>query len=68
MTAHGRLRITGFCNAGDVFDLESGDEHLFCVESVDGAGVWVLRPNDEGRACQRLLGWPFDASRACRDT
>lgn len=44
MTADGRRQITGFLGAGDVFGFEAGDEHDSYAESVDGAGVRILRP------------------------
>jgi CRP/FNR family transcriptional regulator, nitrogen fixation regulation protein len=44
LTADGRRQITGFLTAGDVFGFEAGDEHDSCAESVDGAGVRILRP------------------------
>lgn len=56
MTADGRRQITSFCYGGDVFGLEPGDEHQFYAESVDGAGIRVLRPTDEAGFAQRLLG------------
>ncbi len=43
MTADGRRQITGFLVAGDVFGFEAGGEHESYAESVDGAGVRVLR-------------------------
>jgi CRP/FNR family nitrogen fixation transcriptional regulator len=43
VTADGRRQITGFLTAGDVFGFEAGDEHDSYAESVDGAGVRVLR-------------------------
>ena len=43
MTADGRRQITGFLTAGDVFGFEADDEHESSAESVDGAGVRVLR-------------------------
>jgi CRP/FNR family nitrogen fixation transcriptional regulator len=46
VTPDGRRQITSFCLAGDVFGLEQGDEHEFSAESVDGAGIRVLRPRD----------------------
>jgi len=56
MTADGRRQITSFCFAGDVFGLEAGAEHDFYAESVDGAGVRVLRPANDAGFAQRLLG------------
>lgn len=55
LTADGRRQITSFCYAGDVFGLEDGDEHNSYAESVDGAGLRVLRPADAGNFAQRLL-------------
>lgn len=55
LTADGRRQITSFCYAGDVFGLEPGDEHEFYAESVDGAGVRVLRPSDSAAFAAKLL-------------
>jgi CRP/FNR family nitrogen fixation transcriptional regulator len=55
MTPGGRRQITSFCYAGDVFGLEPGDEHEFYAESVDGAGIRVLRPADAAGFAQKLL-------------
>ena len=55
LTPDGRRQITSFCYAGDVFGLEPGDEHEFCAESVDGAGVRLLRPSNAGGFAQKLL-------------
>jgi CRP/FNR family nitrogen fixation transcriptional regulator len=43
VTADGRRQITGFLGVGDVFGFEAGTEHDSYAESVDGAGVRVLR-------------------------
>jgi CRP/FNR family nitrogen fixation transcriptional regulator len=43
MTADGRRQISAFHTAGDVFGFAAGDEHDSYAESVDGAGVRVLR-------------------------
>ena len=51
----GRRQITSFCYAGDVFGLEPGDEHQFYAESVDGAGIRVLRPSNDASFAFRLL-------------
>jgi CRP/FNR family transcriptional regulator, nitrogen fixation regulation protein len=56
LTSDGRRQITSFCYAGDVFGLEDGNEHQSYAESVDGAGLRVLRPADAGNFAQRLLG------------
>ena len=44
VTADGRRQITGFLTAGDVFGFEAGHEHDSYAESVDSAGIRVLRP------------------------
>ena len=56
MTSDGRRQITSFCYAGDVFGLEDGDEHQSYAESVDGAGIRLLRPTDSAAFAQKLLG------------
>lgn len=43
ITADGRRQITAFHTAGDVFGFEAGTEHDSYAESVDGAGIRVLR-------------------------
>jgi CRP/FNR family nitrogen fixation transcriptional regulator len=55
LTTDGRRQITSFCYAGDVFGLEAGSEHEFFAESVDGAGVRVLRPAADSNIARRLL-------------
>jgi CRP/FNR family nitrogen fixation transcriptional regulator len=55
VTADGRRQITSFCLAGDVFGLEDGDEHEFCAESVDGAGIRTLRPANSSGFAQSVL-------------
>lgn len=55
VTADGRRQITSFCLAGDVFGLEEGDEHEFSAESVDGAGIRVLRPANTAGFAQCVL-------------
>ena len=55
LTADGRRQITSFCYAGDVFGLEAGDEHEFYAESVDGAGLRVLRAANDAGFAHRLL-------------
>ena len=55
LTADGRRQITSFCYAGDVFGLEAGDEHEFYAESVDGAGIRVLRAANDAGFAHRLL-------------
>ncbi len=55
LTSDGRRQITSFCYAGDVFGLEPGEEHEFYAESVDGAGVRVLRPSNSAGFAAKLL-------------
>jgi CRP/FNR family transcriptional regulator, nitrogen fixation regulation protein len=43
VTADGRRQITAFHTAGDVFGFEAGTEHESGAESVDSAGIRVLR-------------------------
>lgn len=55
VTADGRRQITGFCFAGDVFGFEAGGTHEFSAESVDGAGIRVLRAANPGGFAQGML-------------
>jgi CRP/FNR family nitrogen fixation transcriptional regulator len=55
VTSDGRRQITSFCLPGDVFGLEEGDEHEFSAESVDGAGIRVLRPANATGIAQSVL-------------
>ena len=55
LTADGRRQISAFHFAGEVFGFESGAEHHFYAESVDGAGVRVLRPRSGDKTAQCLL-------------
>ena len=55
LTSDGRRQITSFCYAGDVFGLEPSGEHEFYAESVDGAGIRVLRPANATGFAQKLL-------------
>ena len=43
LTADGRRLISAFHTAGEVFGFEAGSEHDSYAESVDGAGIRVLR-------------------------
>lgn len=43
LTPDGRRQVSGFHFAGEVFGFEAGDEHHCYAESVDGAGIRVLR-------------------------
>lgn len=54
ITADGRRQISAFHFAGEVFGFEADSEHHFYAESVDGAGVRVLRPAG-GDLAERLL-------------
>lgn len=44
LTADGRRQISAFHFAGEIFGFEPGSEHQSSAESVDGAGIRVLRP------------------------
>lgn len=44
LTADGRRQISAFHFAGEVFGFECNAEHHFYAESIDGAGIRVLRP------------------------
>jgi CRP/FNR family transcriptional regulator, nitrogen fixation regulation protein len=45
MTADGRRQISAFHFAGEIFGFDVGTEHQSYAESVDGAGIRVLRPS-----------------------
>jgi CRP/FNR family nitrogen fixation transcriptional regulator len=61
LTADGRRQISGFLFAGDVFGFEVGDEHQFYAESVNGAGIRVLRSTDAERIAPKLLTLALDS-------
>jgi CRP/FNR family nitrogen fixation transcriptional regulator len=49
LTADGRRQISAFHFAGEVFGFEPDEEHHCFAESVDGAGIRILRPtSNEG--------------------
>jgi len=48
MTADGRRLVSAFHMAGEVFGFEAGDTRDSYAESVDGAGIRVLRPSNRG--------------------
>lgn len=54
ITADGRRQISAFHFAGEVFGFEADSEHHFYAESVDGAGVRVLRTAG-GDLAEKLL-------------
>lgn len=56
LTADGRRQVNSFHFAGDVFGFEAGDEHQSYAESVDGAGIRVLRAMDGSGFVEKLLG------------
>ena len=43
VTADGRRQIGGFYMAGDIFGLETGDEHLFSAEAISDSTVLVVK-------------------------
>jgi CRP/FNR family transcriptional regulator, nitrogen fixation regulation protein len=55
LTADGRRQVTGFHFAGEVFGFEADGEHHCYAESVDGAGIRVLRPATGGFGTSALL-------------
>ena len=57
MTADGRRLVSAFHTAGEVFGFEAGSEHQSYAESVDGAGIRVLRANcgEQPAACMLTL-------------
>lgn len=48
LTPDGRRQVSGFHFAGEVFGFEADPEHHCYAESVDGAGIRVLRPASGG--------------------
>jgi CRP/FNR family nitrogen fixation transcriptional regulator len=55
LTPDGRRQISGFHFAGEVFGFEADGEHHCYAESVDGAGIRVLRPTNGGFGTSALL-------------
>jgi len=55
LSADGRRQITAFHTAGEVFGFEAGDEHESYAESVDGAGIRVLRTANGAEPAGSLL-------------
>ncbi len=55
MTADGRRLVCAFHTAGAVFGFEAGTEHACYAESVDGAGIRVLRPNTGEQPTAHML-------------
>jgi len=55
LTADGRRQISAFHSAGDVFGFEAGDEHESFAESIDGAGIRVLRTSAGQEATGSIL-------------
>jgi CRP/FNR family nitrogen fixation transcriptional regulator len=45
MSADGRRLVSAFHSAGEVFGFEAASQHDSFAESVDGAGIRVLRPS-----------------------
>ena len=56
LTSDGRRQIHSFHYAGEVFGFEAGSEHQSYAESVDGAGIRVLRAASGPGFSQKLLG------------
>lgn len=55
MTADGRRLISAFHTAGEVFGFEADPEHQSYAESVDGAGVRVLRTSCSEQPADSML-------------
>ena len=55
LTADGRRQINSFHFAGEVFGFETGPEHEFYAESVNGAGVRVLHASGNSEVAPNLL-------------
>jgi CRP/FNR family transcriptional regulator, nitrogen fixation regulation protein len=55
LTADGRRQVNSFHFAGEVFGFESGDEHQFFAESVNGAGIRSMRASSNSAAAPNLL-------------
>jgi CRP/FNR family nitrogen fixation transcriptional regulator len=54
VTADGRRQINSFHFAGEVFGFEAGSEHSSYAESIDGAGIRVLRGSNDQHAVKLL--------------
>jgi CRP/FNR family nitrogen fixation transcriptional regulator len=55
LTADGRRQVNAFHFAGEVFGFETGGEHQFYAESVNGAGVKTLRTSSMADLAPKLL-------------
>jgi CRP/FNR family nitrogen fixation transcriptional regulator len=55
MSTDGRRLVSAFHSAGEVFGFEAGSQHESFAESVDGAGIRVLRPSYGEQPTSRLL-------------
>jgi len=55
LTADGRRQISAFHFSGEIFGFEFGSEHHHYAESVDGAGIRLLRRAMDGPLAERLL-------------
>ncbi len=55
LTADGRRQISAFHFGGEVFGFEAGKEHHFYAESIDRAGIRVLRPTGSDHLADNLL-------------
>ena len=55
MSTDGRRLVSAFHSAGEVFGFEAGSQHASFAESVDGAGIRVLRPSYGEQPTSRLL-------------
>ncbi|MDP1729631.1 MAG: helix-turn-helix domain-containing protein [Devosia sp.] len=55
LTSDGRRQISAFHFAGEVFGFEADGEHHFYAESIDGAGIRVLRPTCADHMAANIL-------------
>ncbi|HWA19919.1 MAG TPA: helix-turn-helix domain-containing protein [Devosia sp.] len=55
VTADGRRQINSFHFAGEVFGFEAGAEHSSYAESIDGAGIRILRAAGTETMAPKLL-------------
>ena len=55
LTTDGRRQISAFHFAGEVFGFEADTEHHFYAESIDGAGIRILRPTSGEQMADSVL-------------
>lgn len=55
LTSDGRRQISAFHFGGEVFGFEADTEHHFYAESIDGAGIRILRPTSGDGIAESVL-------------